>query len=385
MRRALALLLLLALPCPAPAQVEPTVTTSIRAGLQKHVDSGEISGAVAVVGDSLGGRGYAIVGKRDIENGLPMEEDTLFWVASMTKPITAMGIMMLVEEGKLAVDDPVAKHLPDFAGQGMAGGSPKRPITLHDLLTHTSGLPDSPAPGYKGGPAPTLEAAAKGFAARTLSFEPGSKWSYSNAGIGTLGRIIEVASGTDYESFLKARVFEPLGMKDTTFYPTPDQMKRIAVAYDRKDGKLVALDGSRVAPDRAKGYPGPAGGLYSTAPDFVRFDRMLLNGGELDGRRIIARATLAEMTKLQTGEIKCGFVEGMGFGLGFAFVREPQGVTAMLSPGTFGHGGAFGTQNWVDPAKGRFGVMMIQRAGLGNGDASPMRRDFQQAGFTIGF
>jgi len=394
------LLALGALPCPASkalAQREPQIATAIRGEMQRFVDSGDISGAVAVVGESRGTRGVVAVGRRDIEGDLPMEDDTLFRIASMTKPITALGVMMLADEGKLAVDDPVEKHLPEFRGQAMTGGTPRRPITLRDLLTHTSGLPDSPPPGTRAEPALTLEAAVRGFASRPLSFEPGSKWSYSNAGIGTLGRIIEVASGAGYEAFLKARIIDPLGMKDTTFYPSPGQMKRLAVAYDRKDGKLVPVASSRVAPDRAKGYPGPAGGLYSTAPDLIQLDRMLVNGGELDGRRYVSRAILAEMTKVQTGDLKCGFTDGMGFGLGFGVVREPSGVTAMLSPGTFGHGGLYGTQSWIDPARGpfanltpvapggrapgRFAILLIQRVGLDNGDRSPMRQAFQKLAF----
>ncbi len=379
------LALLLALSCPAFAQLEPTITTSIRSEMRKFVDSGEISGAVAVVGDAKGTRGIAAVGRRDIEGDLPMEQDTLFRIASMTKPITVLGIQMLVEEGKLSVDDPVEKHLPEFRGQAMSGGSPKRPALLRDLLTHTSGLAESPTFGAGEARPLNLDAAARAIAARPLSFEPGSKWSYSNAGIITLGRIIEVASGTGYEAFLKARIFDPLGMKDTTFYPDPDQMKRAAVAYDRKDGKLVAVASSRQAPDRASGYPNPAGGLFSTAPDLVKLDRMLVNGGELDGRRYLSRASLAEMTRVQTGDLKCGFTDGMGFGLGFGVVREPSGVTAMLAPGTFGHGGLYGTQSWVDPTKGRFAILMIQRVGLNNGDQSPMRLAFQKIAFGEGF
>jgi len=378
---ALAVLLCPGTAAPAIAQGEPTPSAAIRGAMQEFIDAGEIAGAVAVVGDSRGLVSLVAVGRRDIEGNLPMEENTLFRIASMTKPITALGVLILADEGRLAIDDPVEKHLPEFRGQAMAaGGRPSRPIILRDLLTHTSGLPDGSPPGSRAGPATTLEDAAGIFATRPLSFEPGSRWSYSNAGMGTLGRVIEVASGQSYEAFLKGRLFDPLAMKDTTFYPDPGQMKRLATTYDR-GGRLVAVASSRVAPARDKRHPGPAGGLYSTGPDLARIDRMLLGLGTLDGRRYLAGPTLAEMTRLQTGDLQAGFTRGMGFGLGVGIVRRPTGVTAMLSPGSFGHGGAYGTQNWVDPHKGRFAILLIQRVGLESIDDTPMRLALQRIAF----
>jgi CubicO group peptidase (beta-lactamase class C family) len=262
---------------------------------------------------------------------------------------------------------------------------PTRPITLRDLLTHTSGLPGSPPPGLSDLYSKrnhTLAEAVMAYSQRPLAFEPGTKWSYCNAGIDTLGRVIEVVSGRRYESFLQERLFDPLGMADTTFYPTPEQLKRAAMTYDRKDDRLVAVPSSIIGPPEGAKYPIPAGGLYSTAPDLAKLYRMLLGRGEAGGRRYLSEAAVEEMTRVQTADLDAGFTDGMGFGLGVGVVRKPSGVTSMLSPGTFGHGGAFGTQGWVDPKAGRFVVLMIQRVGMGNGDASAVRRKFQEAAFA---
>lgn len=380
---------------PAPARGEdPKLADAIRRGLEPFVDQGEIAGAVALVGDRDKVLSLVTVGRRDVENDLSMQADTLFRIASMTKPITALGILILAEEGKLSVDDPVEKYLPAFRGQKLgvtdetgtsAVKASPRPITLRDLLTHTSGLPNPNGNNRKTASSPpdhpTLAAVADGLGGRLLSFAPGTKWSYSNGGLATLGRIIEVVSGTPYETFLKQRLFDPLGMTDTTFYPTPEQMRRAAVTYDRKAGALQAVASSRTAPSPETSYPSPAGGLYSTAPDLARLYQMLLSGGVRDGRRYVSEATLAEMTRLQTGDLKAGFTPGMGFGLGCGVVRSPEGVTAMLSPGSFGHGGAFGTQGWIDPHKGRFSILMIQRVGLKNADDTPMRATLQRIAF----
>jgi CubicO group peptidase (beta-lactamase class C family) len=214
---------------------------------------------------------------------------------------------------------------------------------------------------------------------RPLDFEPGSRWRYCNEGIDTLGRVIEVVSGQSYEDFLRRRIFEPLGMKDTTFRPTPEQLKRAAGLYGSKGGKLFLAPDSLLGPPKNARHPIPAGGLYSTGADLARFYRMMLSGGELDGKRILSSEGVKAMTSVQTGELECGFTPGMGFGLGFGVVRKPEGVSGMLSPGSFGHGGAFGTQSWADPKRDLFVILLIQRVGLPNADASAMRRAVQQA------
>jgi CubicO group peptidase (beta-lactamase class C family) len=384
--------LLLGLSATALGQVDKS-SNPVRSAIQRFVDEKEIAGAVAVVGDANGLIAVEPVGRQEIEGDLPMRPDTLFRIASMTKPITAIAVMILVDEGKLKLDEPIEKYLPEFTGQMMLGyrqgdtfiaKRPSRPITLRDLLTHTSGLPDGPLPDSAerdAKPSTTLAESSQNYARRRLSFEPGSRWSYSNAGINTLGRVIEIASGMSYESFLKARIFDPLRMIDTTFYPTADQMKRLAMTYARDGGELQPIASSKVAPKAGERPPSPAGGLYSTGLDLAKVYRMMLTRGTFEGRRILSESAVDQMTKLQTGDLACGFVDGMGFGLGWAFVKQPTGVTEALSPGSFGHGGAFGTQAWIDPKKGRFAILLIQRVGLANNDGTPMRRELQRVAF----
>ncbi len=375
----------------APAQppvAHPDKLAAIKPAMEKFIETNDISGVVAVVGRKDGIVYHEAIGLRDIAGKAAMEKDTLFRIASMTKPITAIGIMILADEGKLSPDDDVAKHLPEFTGQMLAVKDKdattlkkaSRPIKLRDLLTHTSGVAPYPV-GVSDVYAKrnrTLAETALATALQPLRFEPGTKWEYSNSGIDALGRVIEVVSGESYEKFLQSRVFDPLGMKDTAFYPTKEQTARLAMTYSKdKDGKLVAAPGGLIGlPPNAK-HPIPAGGLVSSAADLARVYRMMLNKGELDGKRIISADAAATMTKLQTGDIKTGFVDGMGFGYGWAVVREPVGVTASASAGTYGHGGAFGTQAWIDPTNDVFVILLIQRNGLPNADASPMRKTLQ--------
>ena len=245
-----------------PAVANPDKLKAIPAAMQAFVDSDDISGAVTVVGRKDGIVAFDAVGQRDIAAKAPMTKDTMFRIASMTKPITAIGIMILVDEGKLSPDDDVAKHLPEFTGQllrepssgldGVPGAfafkKPKRAVKIRDLLTHTSGVA-----GYPKGVDDvyakrnrTLAETALATALQPLTFEPGSKWKYANEGIDTLGRVIEVVSGESYEKFLQKRVFDPLEMKDTTFYPTKEQREGVALTYFKdKDGKLTSVTACR--------------------------------------------------------------------------------------------------------------------------------------------
>jgi CubicO group peptidase (beta-lactamase class C family) len=364
--------------------------TPLRQSLQQFVDRGEVAGAIAVVGRAAGTLQTEAVGRHDADSPAPLKPDALFRIASMTKPVTAIGVMILVDEGKLAVDDPLEKHLPEFRGAMLVSGRskdaitltrPTRPPTLRDLLTHTSGISSAWPPALADLYARrhrTLGEVALILSQRPLDFEPGSRWQYCNPGIDLLGRVIEVASGRRYEEFLAERVFGPLGMTDTTFYPTAAQLARVTPTYDRKGGRLVAVPNSIIGPPTGAVYPVPAGGLYSTAADLARLYRMMLNRGTLDGRTILSPAAVAAMTSVHTGDLKCGFTEGIGFGFGWAVVREPAGVNASLSPGSYGHGGAFGTQGWLDPARDLFFVLLIQRVGLPNADASDLRRAVQE-------
>jgi CubicO group peptidase (beta-lactamase class C family) len=386
MRLRLPALLVLLAAGPAAAQELPAVTERMRPLVASH----DIAGAVTAVGRKDAVLHLAAVGVRDLASGDPMRPDALFRIASMTKPVTAIGVMILADRGKLSPLDPVEKHLPEFRGQMLVEKrtgdavtlrKPARPITLADLLTHTSGLSPYP-PGIADVYTKrnrTLAETTAAVSQMPLLFEPGTKWAYSNSGMDTLGRVIEVVSGERYEDFLKANVFDPLGMADTTFYPTDDQLKRLAATYDKKGDTLIPAAGLIIDLAKEAKHPVPAGGLFSSAADLCRLYRMMLNKGQLDGKRVLSEAAVAEMTRVQTRDIKTGFVDGMGFGYGWAVVREPKGVTAALSAGTFGHGGAFGTQAWVDPTKDLFVLLLIQRTGLPNADGSPMRQALQEA------
>jgi CubicO group peptidase (beta-lactamase class C family) len=286
---------------------------------------------------------------------------------------------MLQDEGKLSVDDPVAKYLPQLANLKTADGRPAK-LTLRHLLTHTSGMGE--ATPQESRAARTLADLIPHYAEKPLQFAPGTKWQYCQSGINSLGRIVEVVSGQSLPDFLQKRIFDPLGMKDTTFYPTREQMARLAKSYQAADGKLeeaaiFILDGhDPAARDR---YPAANGGLFSTAGDYGRFCQMLLSQGSCGGRQYLKPASVKLMSTIQTGGLKTGFTEGNGWGLGCCVVRKPQGVTAVLSPGTFGHGGAYGTQAWIDPAKQMIYVLMVQRSNFPNSDASDVRRAFQEA------
>ena len=354
--------------------------------MQKFVDDREVSGVVTLVGLRDGVEHLEAVGKSDLAAGRDMQKDDLFWIASMTKPMAAICVMMLIEEGKLAVDDRVEKHLPEFKNQWlvqskdskqMVLGRPQRAITVRDLLTHTSGISDVKAPR----PNCSLAELVMGYSREPLAFEPGSKWSYSNPGINTLGRLVEIASGIPFAEFIQNRLFNPLGMKDTTFWPTKEQQPRVAKSY-KQNKESHQLEETTVyftegnLEDRSR-TPYPAGGLYSTAKDVACVYQMMLSGGTFRGQKILRPETVQLMTTTQTGDIKTGFVDGMSWGLGFQVVKEPVGVTAALAKGSFGHGGAYATQSWADPVAGKIHILMIQRSGMPNGDGSAIREAFQ--------
>jgi CubicO group peptidase (beta-lactamase class C family) len=278
------------------------------------------------------------------------------------------------------VNDPVSKYIPELGNLKTPSGQPAN-LTIKHLMTHTSGMPE--ATNAEAREARKLADLIPAYLNKPMQFEPGSKWQYCQSGINTLGRIIEVVSGKPYEEFLDANLFKPLGMKDTVFYVRPDQMDRLVTPVKREqDGSLspttvsILLDRAPTSTDR---YPAANGGLFSTAPDYARFARMILNGGVLDGKRYLKPESVRQMTTVQTEGLKTGFTPGNGWGLTWCVVREPQGVTAMFSPGSHGHGGAYGTQVWIDPAKGVVLLLMVQRSNFGNSDDSPVRLAFQQA------
>jgi len=254
-------------------------------------------------------------------------------------------------------------------------------VMMSSTVTHTSGMAE--ATGEESRAARNLADLIPHFAEKPLQFEPGTRWQYCQSGINSLGRIIEVVSGQSYPEFLQKRLFDPLGMKDTTFYPNKEQVARLAKAYKHEGDRLeetpiFILEGHDASSRRH--YPAANGGLFSTASDYGRFLQMVLNGGALDGKQYHKPETVKLMTTVQTGdEIRTGFTPGNGWGFGWCVVRHPQGVTEMLSPGTYGHGGAYGTQAWVDPVKGVIYLLIVQRANFPNSDDSEVRKAFQQS------
>jgi CubicO group peptidase (beta-lactamase class C family) len=359
--------------------------TGVADRMRQYVDQKEIAGAVTLVATRDKVLDVQAVGMADLDKQEPMRPDAIFWIASMTKPITATAVMMLQDEGKLSVEDPASKYIPELANLKTKDGKPAN-VTLRHMLTHTSGMGEATSAQMRA--AKALADLVPVYAAQPVKFTPGSKWEYCQSGINSLGRIVEIVSGQNLEDFFQARLFRPLGMKDTTFYPTESQVARIARSYSRTGaGKLEAvpvfiLEG-HAASDRGR-YPAANGGLFSTAADYGRFCRMILSGGSLDGRQYLKPETVKQMTSVQTPPgITTGFTPGNGWGLGWCVVKDPQGVTAKLSPGTHGHGGAFGTQAWIDPQKGMIYVLMTQRANFPNSDASDVRKSFHEAASAL--
>jgi len=361
-------------------QGTPPAVAAISERLRKSIAAKEIAGAVTLVATPDRIIHLDVTGNAVLSPGEAMLTDAIFWIASMSKPILATLMLMLQDEGLLSVDDPVEKYLPEFKGLKTADGKPAR-VTIRHLLTHTSGMGEITAAQARA--SRTLADVIPLYVARPVAFPPGSKWAYCQSGINTAGRIAEVVTGEPLDKLLKRRLFDPLGMKDTTFYLTEKQLPRLARSYWRLvNGDLEAtaigfLNGK--SPTSLDRFPAPNGGLFSTASDYARFCQMVLRGGELDGKRYLRPPTVKLMTTIQTAGLKTGFTPGNGWGLGWCVVREPQGITAMLSPGTFGHGGAYGTQAWIDPGTRRIYILMVQRANFPNSDASEVRRGFQEA------
>jgi CubicO group peptidase (beta-lactamase class C family) len=355
----------------------PPVMETVDAKMKGFVEAKEIAGSVTLVANGDKILHLSATGLADVGKDRPMKADSIFWIASMTKPITATAVMMMQDEGKLSVNDPVSKYLPEFTGD-------KAGITIAQCLTHTSGLSEVPNEESEG--VTTLKELVPLFTAKPLVFEPGSKWQYCQTSINTAARVVEVVSGKTFPEFLDERLFQPLGMKDTSFYPAEAQIARIANAYKRGDdgnlekAEITFLGGKSIA-DKER-YPRANGGLFSTAEDYLKFAQMILNGGESGGKRYLKAETVKQMTSIQTGDLAAGFVPGSAWGLGWSIVREPQGVTEALSPGSFGHGGLFGTQAWIDPVKKRIYLLLVQRANFtnqGGADGSDLRREFQNA------
>jgi CubicO group peptidase (beta-lactamase class C family) len=346
----------------------------LAATLQPFVDRRCLAGAVILVATKDRVLALEAVGFADIAANRLMGTDALFWIASQSKPITAAALMMLVDEGKVKLDDPVEKYLPEFAGLWLAQEQdskhlllkkPQQRVTVRHLLSHTSGLPFRSALEQPTLDLLPLRVAVGSYAMTPLQSEPGARYQYSNAGINTAGRIIEAVSGTPYETFLERRLFQPLGMKDTTFWPSAGQLKRLAKSYrpnKTKDGLVETTVTQLKYPlsDRTR-QPMPAGGLFSTAGDVARFCQMVLSGGTFAGKRYLSEGAVREMTSRQTGAAK------VGYGLGWA-----------TNNGVFGHGGAYATDMTIDTKRGLITVFLVQHAGF-PGDGARSRAAFQKA------
>lgn len=327
--------------------------------LQPYVDSKTLAGAVVLVADPAKVLDVEAVGFEDVAAKKPMQTNSMFWIASQSKPITAAAFMILVDEGKVSVDDPVEKYLPEFKGQMVNLSTdpkkpelvaPRHPILVREVLSHTSGL-DFKSPME----APTLDLKplaerVSSYAKMALLFQPGSKSKYSNAGINTAGRIIEVVSGMKYETFLTERLFKPLGMNDTTFWPNQEQQARLAKSYKpnaAKDDLEELPVGQLLYPlDSRERFPMPAGGLFSTANDLSLFYRMMANSGAFNGVRILSEKAVQTATSDQSGEAKSNY--GFGFG---------------TDGKSFTHGGAYGTNSRYDRENKFVTVFLVQHAG----------------------
>jgi CubicO group peptidase (beta-lactamase class C family) len=357
---------------PGAAGMNPARLAWIPARMKEFVAAGKTAGVVTLVARHGHVASLEAVGYQDLENKTPMHADTIFRLASVTKPVTCAGIMILVDEGRLSLIDSAEKYLPDFKGLklnpcGTRGGyncalvTPSRPVNILDLMTHTSGLPGG-APGREA-PPNTLAESVAGVSRATLLFEPGTAWNYSNIGIAALGRIIEVVAGQPYDRFLAERIFQPLEMKDTFFFVPADKTNRVASVY------TYEADGLKRVPMSQPKFPAPEGGLLSTAGDMARFHQMLLDKGKLNGQRILSAAAVEAMTSSQTGSMKAGFAPGVGHGFGFEVVREVLGTFRYNSIGSFVKGGAYRTYGWVDPTKDLVGIIFMQRTN-GGGDVA---------------
>ena len=370
--------------CPA---ADPPRLPGIGAAMQKMIAGNEIAGAVTVVVSKDRILHLESTGFADLAAQRPMTPDTLFWIASMTKPLTGTAILMLQDEGKLNVADAVSRYIPELAGLKTPGGKPAH-LTITQILTHTSGLGEAAREAAQA--ARNLSDLVPAWLSAGMQYEPGEKWLYTQSGINLAARIVEVVSGMRFDAFLQERLFDPLGMKETTFYPADARLGRLATAYARnqESGRLEPVPprsdfGSRAHP------PLGNGGLYSTAGDYARFCRMLLGKGTFGGRRYLSPKAFRLLTTIHTGDLPTGFFQNetfgqfgrhYGWGLATCILRTPHpGVAAMLSPGSFGHGGAWGTQAWIDPRKGVAFVLMVQRSNFANSDASEVRLAFQQA------
>ncbi len=354
--------------------------------VERTIAAGEIAGAVTLVARNGQVAYLEAQGVMDLESKRPMQADSMFRIASMSKPVAAVAILMLAEEGKVRLSDPVSRFIPAYANlevgiakptppgpavQGNGNAPPafykapaERQITVLDLLTHTSGLMSGPM-GNSVGNASFNRRHDLGLkwveelGSSPLEFQPGARWAYSAvAGFDALARIVEIASGQEYAAFLEQRLFGPLGMRDVTFWPSTEQRSRLATVYQRRDGALVASDN----PDSMSGqkYHGGGGGIMTTAETYAQFAMMLANGGELNGVRILSPRTVELMGSEFIPSTLPGRPAGEGYGLGVRVVTSSAARGTWLSDGSFGWSGVYGTHFWVDPKENLVGIVLAQ-------------------------
>jgi CubicO group peptidase (beta-lactamase class C family) len=342
----------------------------VRAFVQEYIDTEQIAGAVTLVARKGKVVHYEAQGQRYREEKLPMEKDTIFSLMSMTKPIVSAALMMLWEEGRFLLDDPISRWLPSYADKRVVDTGPgrldvARPVTVRHVLTHTSGLSLS-GTGYRGPgaaaatPPKTLGEAIERAAPIPLAFQPGEKWQYG-ASTDFVGILVEKISGLTLDEFLRRRIFEPLGMRDTHYNIPKEKVGRVAAVYRPDAQGKIALSRKPEYREPTTYFPGVAG-LSGTAADYFRFTQMLLGGGEYNGQRLLGRMTVNSMISNHIGADKPVYLRGngFGFGLGFGILLDPSKAPDALSPGSFMWGGADGTIFWVDPAEDLIGILLIQ-------------------------
>lgn len=343
------------------AGFDPVRLAAIPPRIKSFVDRGDVAGTVVLVAR----KGKTVLldaeGQADLSTKRPMRPDTIFQVMSMTKPITALAVVMCAEKGLLNLDDPIDRILPEFKDMKVKGPdgslkSPDRKPTLRHFLTHTSGYGGNDPGGLDDDAKRKLTLAeyASLLAKEPLVGEAGSAIRYSGPGMAALGRAVEVVSGMSLEEFERKEIFEPLGMKDTFFFLPEDRYPRVATVYAKGEKGLETIE-----PDpyrRGARFANPAGGLYSTAGDMAK----LLNSVLGYGPRIVSAAAVDAMTAIQTGNLLMDGNDAQGFGLGFSVVRSPSGQMSLKPVGAFGHTGAFGTEFWADKERGIVAVFMAQ-------------------------
>ena len=379
---------------------------------QSYLDKEKVSGMSFLIG--RGGRiAYQHnMGVKDFDCGSPIDAETIFRIYSMSKPITSVALMMLYEEGLFRLEHPVSRYIPEFANLEVyeQGGIDdyttkplERPMIVRDLLTHTSGLTygfmfqNTVDRLYRKSvinntEAMSLEQYCQELAKLPLVFSPGTGWNYS-VSTDVCGRLVEVISGQSLDTFFRTRIFEPLGMSDTSFDIPADKIDRLASCYERdpKTGKTRLQDSGAESSYRGeKAFLSGGGGLLSTIGDYYKFCQMLLNGGEFNGARLLSPSTIEFMTlnHLPGGKTMRDMgdslftennMDGSGFGLGFSIILDPVEVMAPGSPGSYSWGGAASTYFWIDPEYDMLAIFMTQ---LMPSDTYPMRPQLQQLTYS---